>query len=110
MAHENDRFGAEIVWKRVELSEISRKRSDRESSWPTGRIFAGKGDLSINNTAMLGTDPFTFTIGAVNMLLISIFREDLEGAKLPLLRQAAARCIPSSKYAQYRTNLRIVLA
>ena len=57
MAHERDRFGAEIVWKRVEVSEIPRNRSDRES-WPPGRICARKGNLSINNKAMPGTDPF----------------------------------------------------
>ncbi len=50
------------------------------------------------------------TIGAVNMLLVSMFREDLEGAKLPLLRQAVARCIPLSKYPQYKTELKITLA
>ncbi len=48
-------------------------------------------------------------IGAVNMLLISIFRGDLEGAKLPLLRQAVAKCVPASKRAQYKTELRITL-
>jgi hypothetical protein len=59
LAHERDRFRAEIVWKRVEVSEISGKRLGLESLWPSGRICAGKGDLSINNKAMLGTDPFT---------------------------------------------------
>ncbi len=50
------------------------------------------------------------TIGAINMLLISAFREDLEGAKLPLLRQAIAKCVPTTKHAQYKTELRITLA
>ncbi len=49
------------------------------------------------------------TIGAVNMLLVSIFREDLEGAKLPLLRQAVAKCVPATKHAQYKAELRITL-
>jgi hypothetical protein len=48
--------------------------------------------------------------GAVNMLLISIFRGDLEGAKLPLLRQAVAKSVPTTKHAQYKTELRITLA
>ena len=59
MAHERDRFGAEIVWKRVEVLEIPGNRPGRDSLWPSGRICAGKGDLSIKNKAMLGTDPFT---------------------------------------------------
>jgi hypothetical protein len=58
MAHERDRFGAEIVWKRVEVSEIPWNWTGRENLWSSGRICAGKGDLSNNNKAMLGTDPF----------------------------------------------------
>ena len=49
------------------------------------------------------------TLGAANMTLISIFRHDLEGAKLPLLRQAVARCIPAAKNAQYKSELKITL-
>lgn len=50
------------------------------------------------------------SIGAVNMLLLSIFRADLEGAKLPLLRQTLAKSIPSSKHAQYKTEMKITLS
>ena len=49
------------------------------------------------------------TICALNLVLLTMFREHLDGMKLPVLRKAVSLAVPPAKHAQVKQDLHIVL-
>jgi hypothetical protein len=49
-------------------------------------------------------------VSSVNMLLVALYRTELEGARLPGLRQAISLAIPSSRHGALRSTLKVALS
>jgi hypothetical protein len=50
------------------------------------------------------------TLSALNLILLTMYRDELGGAKLPNLRQAISLVIPASKYTLIKDNLGVTLS
>jgi hypothetical protein len=87
--------------------------SSRRESTTSLRVTVGAGTTRLwsSDKASLGAwnTRERHTIMALNLLLLTMFRSHLDGAKLPLLRKSVSLALPTAKHPAVKDHLKIVL-